>query len=167
MITFYYGTMNAGKTLHALVKAFNLKERGFKVKLLKPAIDTRTSYIILEKGCPHVNLIKNKSIICFQDEMLKQQAYKHGKAQQWGISGKVKQKLMDPRYSYKTVVIPQSEPTTQTCSKCGIIIDRDVNAALNMILFANIKGLDEFSIRVLTSYQNGVRPEVKFSTGKK
>ena len=55
MITFYYGTMNAGKTLHALVKAFNLKERGFKVKLLKPTLDTRTntmwSRVGLEEKC--------------------------------------------------------------------------------------------------------------------
>lgn len=41
-ITFYYGTMNAGKTTLLLQAAFNYREQGLVSVIVKPSIDTRT-----------------------------------------------------------------------------------------------------------------------------
>ncbi|SES78715.1 thymidine kinase [Thorsellia anophelis] len=41
-VTFYYGTMNAGKTTLLLQAAFNYKEQGLVPIIIKPSIDTRT-----------------------------------------------------------------------------------------------------------------------------
>lgn len=38
---FYYGSMGAGKSAHLLIKAYNLREHGMNVLLIKPSIDTR------------------------------------------------------------------------------------------------------------------------------
>ena len=38
---FYYGVMGSSKTANALMKKFNFEERGRKVALLKPSLDTR------------------------------------------------------------------------------------------------------------------------------
>lgn len=41
MLEFTYGTMGSSKTAQALIKKFNLEEKGFSVILIKPATDTR------------------------------------------------------------------------------------------------------------------------------
>lgn len=38
---FKYGAMGCSKTAQALITKFNYEERGMKVLLIKPAIDTR------------------------------------------------------------------------------------------------------------------------------
>ncbi len=38
---FYYGVMGSSKTANALMKKFNFEERGRKVALVKPSLDTR------------------------------------------------------------------------------------------------------------------------------
>ncbi len=38
---FRYGAMNSGKTTALMQVAYNYKERGMRVLILKPAIDTR------------------------------------------------------------------------------------------------------------------------------
>ncbi|MFC0180380.1 thymidine kinase [Thorsellia kenyensis] len=40
-VTFYYGTMNAGKTTLLLQAAFNYREQGLTSIIIKPSIDTR------------------------------------------------------------------------------------------------------------------------------
>lgn len=40
-VSFYYGAMGAAKTAMALIRKYNFEERGMKVLLLKPSIDTR------------------------------------------------------------------------------------------------------------------------------
>ena len=42
MLTFYYSTMNAGKTASLLTSSHNYKERGMKVLMLSSNIDTRS-----------------------------------------------------------------------------------------------------------------------------
>lgn len=49
-LTFYYASMNSGKSLSLITKHFMLKERGFKVIAIKPAIDTRTKNISTRLG---------------------------------------------------------------------------------------------------------------------
>ncbi|NLM60685.1 MAG: thymidine kinase [Clostridiales bacterium] len=44
---FKYGSMGSSKTAQALITKFNYEERGMKVWLLKPAIDTRYGYNII------------------------------------------------------------------------------------------------------------------------
>lgn len=44
---FKYGTMGSSKTAQALITKFNYEEKGMKVWLLKPAIDTRFGYNII------------------------------------------------------------------------------------------------------------------------
>lgn len=55
LLTFIFSSMNSGKTLSLLTKNFMLSQRGYKVGLLKPALDNRTatisSRIGLEKEC--------------------------------------------------------------------------------------------------------------------
>lgn len=55
-LLFKYGTMAAGKSLHLLAIAHQLKENGIKCQLIKPKIDTRTKNSIksrcgLEEEC--------------------------------------------------------------------------------------------------------------------
>ena len=42
MLTFYYSTMNAGKTASLLASSHNYRERGMKVMMLTSKIDTRS-----------------------------------------------------------------------------------------------------------------------------
>lgn len=42
-VIFYYGAMGAAKTAMALIRKYNFEERGIRVLLLKPAIDTLES----------------------------------------------------------------------------------------------------------------------------
>lgn len=54
---FHYASMNAGKSARLLTDAYNYKERGMRVLLYKPAIDTRekrsviASRVGLKEGC--------------------------------------------------------------------------------------------------------------------
>jgi len=41
-LTFYYSSMNSGKSLAVLTKNYMLQEKGFVTVLMKPAVDTRT-----------------------------------------------------------------------------------------------------------------------------
>ena len=45
---FYYGVMGSSKTANALMKKFNFEERGKKVILLKPSLDTRNGKTIIK-----------------------------------------------------------------------------------------------------------------------
>lgn len=45
---FYYGVMGSSKTANALMKKFNFEERGRKVALLKPSLDTRNGKILIK-----------------------------------------------------------------------------------------------------------------------
>ena len=44
---FRYGAMGCGKTMQLLQVAFNYEERGMKVWLIKPAVDTRDGYDVI------------------------------------------------------------------------------------------------------------------------
>jgi len=62
-LTFYYSSMNSGKSLAVLTKNYMLKEKGFNTVLLKPAVDTRTSGSIstrlgIEEEC--IAVLKNE-----------------------------------------------------------------------------------------------------------
>ena len=46
---FRYGAMNSGKTTALLLVAFNYKERGMRVLILKPSIDTKGSDCIVSR----------------------------------------------------------------------------------------------------------------------
>lgn len=61
---FIYGTMGAAKSAALLLRAFNWREKGFKVSILKPDVDTRTEKLSsrvgieaechsLEEACRH------------------------------------------------------------------------------------------------------------------
>lgn len=45
---FYYGVMGSSKTANALMKKFNFEERGRKVVLLKPSLDTRNGRTLIK-----------------------------------------------------------------------------------------------------------------------
>lgn len=45
---FYYGVMGSSKTANALMKKFNFEERGKKVALLKPSLDTRNGKTLIK-----------------------------------------------------------------------------------------------------------------------
>lgn len=45
---FYYGVMGSSKTANALMKKFNFEERGKKVVLLKPSLDTRNGRTLIK-----------------------------------------------------------------------------------------------------------------------
>lgn len=45
---FYYGTMGSAKTANALMQKYNLNEKGYRVLLLKPALDTRDGKTIIK-----------------------------------------------------------------------------------------------------------------------
>lgn len=64
MFEFVYGTMGAAKSAAALVRAYNWKEKGFRVSILKSDVDTRTEKLSsrvgieaecysLEEACTH------------------------------------------------------------------------------------------------------------------
>ncbi|MBR2579167.1 MAG: thymidine kinase, partial [Clostridia bacterium] len=45
---FYYGVMGSSKTANALMKKFNFEERGRRVVLLKPSLDTRNGKTLIQ-----------------------------------------------------------------------------------------------------------------------
>ncbi len=45
---FYYGVMGSSKTANALMKKFNFEERGRKVALIKPSLDTRNGKTLIK-----------------------------------------------------------------------------------------------------------------------
>ncbi len=48
LITFNYGTMGSAKTANLLINAYNIEEKGGKVLLIKPDIDTRDGVDIIQ-----------------------------------------------------------------------------------------------------------------------
>ena len=40
-LSFYYGTMDSGKSTKLLQRAYNLTKKGNKVAIFKPAVDTK------------------------------------------------------------------------------------------------------------------------------
>ncbi len=63
---FYYGVMGSSKTANALMKKFNFEERGRKVVLLKPSLDTRHGKTLIKSriglSSEAVYLDRNKTI---------------------------------------------------------------------------------------------------------
>ena len=57
-LVFYYGAMGCSKTANALMTQFQYKEKGLKVWLIKPEIDTRDD-IVKEDGTT-ISLIKSR-----------------------------------------------------------------------------------------------------------
>lgn len=106
----------------------------------------------------HKLLSENRQII-IQDEQLHCWQKKHGKKIQHSILGRVKNKLMR---SDQVVVLNKFIPTTKLCNdcgyihteiklydreficpNCGVIYDRDIHAAQNMVwIYNNIIGVD-------------------------
>ena len=48
-LTFIYGAMNCGKSTQLLQHAYNYEERGLKVVLMKPAVDTKAANLIVSR----------------------------------------------------------------------------------------------------------------------
>lgn len=64
---FYYGVMGSSKTANALMKKFSFEERGKKVLLLKPSLDTRSGKTIIKSRVglsSEAIVIENNSKIC-------------------------------------------------------------------------------------------------------
>jgi thymidine kinase len=59
-LVFYYGPMGSSKTAHALMTHFQYKERGKKVWLIKPVIDTREPSRQAADGSHHQLLVKSR-----------------------------------------------------------------------------------------------------------
>ena len=57
-LVFYYGAMGCSKTVNALMTQFQYKEKGLKVWLIKPEIDTRDD-VVKEDGTT-ISLIKSR-----------------------------------------------------------------------------------------------------------
>ena len=49
-LIFYHASMNSGKSLSLITKHYMLKEKGFEVVAVKPALDTRTAEITTRLG---------------------------------------------------------------------------------------------------------------------
>jgi transposase len=115
---------------------------------------------VINKTC---SLLYRYKTVCFQDDKIK--GWKDGyfsKSVHYSAVGTIKRRLSDS-LRVSTVAIKSSVPTTKTCSRCssqhdislserifrcpvcGLEIDRDLNAAINML--KKVVGLD--------------RPEVK------
>lgn len=71
-LVFYYGAMGCSKTANALMTQFQYKEKGLKVWLIKPEIDTRDD-IIKEDGTI-ISLIKSRVGISGEATVIKSDA---------------------------------------------------------------------------------------------
>jgi len=49
-LTFYYSSMNSGKSLNVITKNYMLSEKGFKTVIMKPFVDDRSSGISTRIG---------------------------------------------------------------------------------------------------------------------
>lgn len=107
----------------------------------------------------HKLLFENEQII-IQDEQLNAWKKKHGKAVQHSVLGRVKAKLI--RHPEQVVVLNRFVPTTKfcrdcghlhseiklwdrefICPNCGVVYDRDIHAAENMVwIYNNLVGVD-------------------------
>ncbi len=67
-LIFYYGTMGSAKTANALMQKYNLNEKGYRVLLLKPALDTRDGKTIIKSRIG----LKAKAMIFTPDDNLKE-----------------------------------------------------------------------------------------------
>lgn len=98
-LTFVFSSMNSGKTLALLTKAFMLRQKGYSVLLLKPKLDSRTSTIFsrigLEEECI---LIPKDKLVCsyvglginnMYDYILVDEAQFLSKEQVWDLSDAV------------------------------------------------------------------------------
>lgn len=98
-LVFLYSQMNSGKSLQILTKAHALENKGFKVVLIKPDIDDRTTTIQsrlgIEKDCIIIPQDKNpseyilKSVETKPDFILVDEAQFLQKDQIWDLAGLV------------------------------------------------------------------------------
>lgn len=58
---FKYGAMGSSKTANALITRFNYEERGMKVWLIKPSIDTRDG---ADAVCSRIGLMEHAFVVC-------------------------------------------------------------------------------------------------------
>lgn len=70
---FRYGAMNSGKTTALLQVAHNYEERGMKVLILKPSIDTKGNNKIISR----LGISREVDYLISSDENLKDLLYKH------------------------------------------------------------------------------------------
>lgn len=130
-------------------------------------------------------LLNEYDEIYIQDEMIEKWHRNKfcSKAVQNGCLGRIKAKL---KLSPKTTVIDKKYPTTQTCSncgetqklslnertyscpKCGIIIDRDLNSAINILnIGRKIKvGTERIDFKPVENQTSGRRNPVKLGSEK-
>ena len=75
---FRYGAMNSGKTTALMQVAYNYKERGMRVLILKPAVDTKGQDSIVSRlgiSCKVDKLITPEMDVV---ELVKQDSAEHG-----------------------------------------------------------------------------------------
>lgn len=109
--------------------------------------------------------------VIMQDEQLRAWKRRHGKKVQHSILGRVKTRLMSKE---DTVVLNRFVPTTKlcrdcgfkndsitirdrkfVCSNCGVVCDRDIHAAENMVwLYENIIGVERTEFKRVDFNEN-------------
>lgn len=47
---YYYGGMRSGKSAHVIMQIFNMKNKGYNVKIIKPSLDTRDGHVIKSRA---------------------------------------------------------------------------------------------------------------------
>ena len=76
---FRYGAMGSSKTAQALITKFNYEERGMKVWLIKPALDTRDGESVLRS---RIGLVAQ---YLGREDFLKKETATHSSIRAWRI----------------------------------------------------------------------------------